>query len=84
MIRNGPTSLTRFVAATALRRREKKVPDPRAVKLRRPFGWTQEQFESYLRAGTYRGLWTWSIRDGRGVANLVVGDALFDAVEAAQ
>jgi hypothetical protein len=78
MMRNGPATVRRFIAQVARQKRDKHVRNYRCVALRRPFGWTRLEFESFLRGGANQGFWTWSAPRDSDVAVLVVGDALLE------
>jgi hypothetical protein len=83
MIRNTPSSITRFVADKVRQKRGEEVRDFRTVRVRRPHGWSRADFRDYLVLGQQRGHWTWSLVCGEDVAVLVAGDALLDLSEEA-
>jgi hypothetical protein len=83
MMRNGPATIRRFIAQVARQKRDRGERDFRRVAIRRPFGWTKLEFESFLRGGANQGFWTWSAPRESDVAELVVGDALLETCEEA-
>ena len=52
--------------------------DWRRVRLRRPFGWSRDDFVTFLRLNTERGRWGYTLKGTGDVAVLEVTDALLE------
>lgn len=73
-----PCRLTEHVVRVVSAARERGARDFRRVRMRRPLGWSREDFSTFQVLHLQRGDWTYVLERDGDVATIVVGDRLLE------
>lgn len=76
MMATRPDRLTAHVVRVVTAARERAARDWRHVRMRRPIGWSREDFTTFHVLHHQRGDWTYVLERDGDVAVIVVGDRL--------
>lgn len=76
--RGQPDTLTMHVVRVVRDARERGKSDWRRVRMRRPYGWSREDFSTFHLVHQQRGDWTWTLERDGDVATLIMGDRLLE------
>lgn len=73
---NRPDGITARVVRVVRDARDRGAKDFRRVRMRRPYGWSREDFSTYHLVHLQRGDWTYALERDGDIAVIVVGDRL--------
>ena len=73
-----PDRMTGHVVRVVRDARDRGNIDWRRVRMRRPRGWSREDFSSFLLVHLQRGDWTFALERDGDIATVVLGDRLLD------
>ncbi len=76
--RDNPDGRTAHVVRVVLDARARRAKDFRRIRMRRPYGWSREDFSTFLLVHLQRGDWTYTLERDGDVATIVVGDRLLE------
>jgi hypothetical protein len=83
MLMDRMVGMVGHIVRVVLDARERGKPDWRRVRVRRPNGWSREDFSTYHLEHAQRGDWTSTIERDGDIATIVVGDRLLEGHDAA-